>query len=173
MTSIWDFSKEKQEKMEKAGIDYDLSACLEYNPQLFDITDIEKVLAVWEGERDGDDWRWIIRVTKQCADKNGGRFVFLQGGCDYTGWDCQSYAQSTFTKTALKAAKCAQVAEGVTVDDYIQAGMGHMLSVLGGYAGKNFNVVYDELVNQLRNGKTKTWRESKDEELGTKDLPKI
>lgn len=173
MSSIWDFSKEEQEKMAKAGIDYDLSACLEYNGQSFDITDIEKVLAVWTGERDEEDWRWVIKVTKQCADKNGGSFVFLQGGCDYTGWDCQSYAKSTFTKTALKAAECAKVAEGVTVQDYTQAGMGHMLSLLGGEAGKNFNQVYDELVKQLKTNKSKTWRESKDEELGVNELPKI
>ena len=174
MTSLWDFSEARQKEMKEAGIDYDLSACLEYNPQQFGLEDIEKVVAVWTGENDGDDWRWVIKVSKKCAEANSGRFVFLQGGCDYTGWDCQSYATSTFHKSASKAAECSKVAEGVTVQDYAQAGLGHMLSLLSGSAGDNFNNVYNELVKQIKeNKKSKTWRENKDEELGTDALPKI
>ena len=60
---------------------YDIRACLEYNPQKgFDVEDIDKVLAVVEGERDGKDWHWIFSLH----DK---RYVYLVGGCDYTGWD--------------------------------------------------------------------------------------
>ena len=71
---------------EARGIDWDLVACLQYNAQDgFTVADIAKVLAVVEGENDGADWRWVLRL-------NDGRFVFLQGGCDYTGWDCQSSA---------------------------------------------------------------------------------
>lgn len=63
------------------GIDYDLAACLNYNPQdTFGIDDIAEVLAVVEGENEVDDWRWVLRLTDE-------RFMFLQGGCDYTGWD--------------------------------------------------------------------------------------
>lgn len=153
MVSIYDFSKEKQAEFEAAGIDYDLSACLEYNSQSFDITDIEKVLAVWEGERDEEDWRWVIKVTKQCAEKNGGRFVFLQGGCDYTGWDCQSSADSKFAKTAKQAAEFAK-------------------SDMRWQTDKD-GEVYKSLIEQLQSKKSKTWREAKDVELGIKDLPKI
>lgn len=35
------------------------------------------------GENDGADWVWLVRY----ADDTIYRF---QGGCDYTGWDCQS-----------------------------------------------------------------------------------
>lgn len=148
MVSTYNFSKEKQAEFEAAGIDYDLSACLEYNPQSFDITDIEKVLAVFEGERDGRDWCWVIKVTKKCAEKNGGRFVFLRGGCDFTGWDCQSSADSKFAKTAKQAAGFAKSED----ED---------------------GEVYNSLVGQLKSSKSKTWRESKDEEFGVKGLPKI
>ena len=60
-------------------LDYDLEACLQENPQ-DDITPetISAVLAVWEGENDGDDWRWVLAMRD-------GRFAFVQGGCDYTG----------------------------------------------------------------------------------------
>jgi len=153
MVSMYDFSKEKQAEFAAIGIDYDLSACLEYNPQSFDITDIEKVIAVWVGENDEDDWRWIIKVTKECAKKNGGRYVFLQGGCDYTGWDCQSSATCEFTQTAMKAAELSN--PGLNWDD----GRGEK--------------VYNHLIKQLRTKKNKTWREKMDDELNTKDLPKI
>lgn len=83
----WDLSDEQKERLEKIGVDYDLHACIEYNPQAFDLQDIERVVAVFEGKHDEEDWRWVIKVTPECAKKNGGRFVFLQGGCDYTGWD--------------------------------------------------------------------------------------
>ena len=65
----------------KRGIDYDLHACLEYNPQeTFTVLDIKEVRAVYEGCNDERDWRWVLEL-------HDSRFVFLQGGCDYTGWD--------------------------------------------------------------------------------------
>ncbi len=172
--NIWNLSDVRRKNLESVGVDYSLSGCLEYNPQSFDILDIEKVLAVWEGENDGDDWRWVIKVTPECAKKNGGRFVFLQGGCDYTGWDCQSWASSKFSKTAKQAAKLSL--GDVPVDEKnhpMNAGLGHMLNILGGNYSENFTQVYNSLMKQLGSAKKKTWRELKDEELGTSDLPKI
>lgn len=89
---------DNHELLEAKGIDYDLCACLEYNPQPFVVEDIEQVLAVYEGENDSEDWRWILQL-------NDGRFVFLKGGCDYTGWDCQSWADSAFAESADLAAQ--------------------------------------------------------------------
>lgn len=171
--SYWNLDKNEQDKLAKAGVDYSLQSCLEYNSQPFNLLDIEKVVAVWEGENDGDDWRWVIKVTKECATKNGGRFVFLQGGCDYTGWDCQSWATSQFTKTAKKAAELAL--GGVKLGDSqpFNAGMGHMLNILSGTYDNNFRDVYNSLMEQISSTKKKTWRENKDEELGTSNLPKI
>lgn len=114
----------------RRGLDYDLCACLEYNPQSFSVTDIDKVLAVWEGQNDGDDWRWVLRLTD-------GRFVFLQGGCDYTGWDCVSSATSEFAASADAAVSPADGSE-----------------------------VYSSLIKQLQAGKDQTWREGKDKEFG-------
>jgi hypothetical protein len=142
-------------------IDYDLCACLEYNVQPgFNADDIEKVLAVWEGQNDGDDWRWVLQLKD-------GRFVFLQGGCDYTGWDCQSWATSVFAETPEDAAKFA-LGDFETVEGQFptNAGLGHMLNILSGSYANNFNEVYQSLLVQLTEGKTKTWREQKDEEFG-------
>lgn len=175
MTSIWELSKEQQETMKNAGVDYSLSGCLEYNSQPFELTDIEKVLSVWEGENDGDDWRWILKLTKKASEKfEGNRFVFLQGGCDYTGWDCQSWGKSEFAKTALKAAEISNTApKNATYQEaVIGMGMGRMISALSGEYMNNTNQVYDSLISQLKKSKKKTWRELKDDEFKN-DLPKI
>jgi hypothetical protein len=62
------------------GIDYDLDACLEYNPQDFQLEDITEVFAIVEGEADEFDWHWLLGL-------DNGTFAYLTGGCDYTGWD--------------------------------------------------------------------------------------
>lgn len=76
---------DNEEAYKQRGIDYDLCACLEHNRPGVSIAEIDKVLAVVEGENDGPDWFWVLALT-------GARFALLTGGCDYTGWDCQSGA---------------------------------------------------------------------------------
>lgn len=123
----------------KCGIDYDLYACLEFNAQDgFTVDDIRQVLAVWEGENDGDDWRWIFIL-------NDGRFVFLQGGCDYTGWDCQSSASSVIVDTIA-----AVIEESRKSDRFYE----------------NTPVIIAHLANQLLGSKNKTWHEKTGEEMG-------
>ena len=117
-------------------LDYDLRACLEHNVQKeFTADDIESVLAVREGERDGAEWVWVLKLK----DK---RFALLWGGCDYTGWDCQSSADSEIFKSAQLACK----------------------------ATRNAPEIQSVLLAQLKVGKTKTWQEKKDEEF--KDYPR-
>ena len=36
-----------------------------------------------QGERDGQSWRWYLKLLD-------GRKFDIEGSCDYTGWDCQS-----------------------------------------------------------------------------------
>ena len=165
---------DNQVENEKKGIDYDLIACLEYNPQPFTVEEIDKVLAVFEGEHDGDDWRWVIKLNKEGKKSHGVGFVFLQGGCDYTGWDCQSWAKSEFAKTALLACKVAYTApEGSTYNEAVTGmGLGRMLNAMSGEYMHNTNLVYDTLVEQIRKGKDKTWRESKEDEFKN-ELPKV
>jgi hypothetical protein len=83
------------------GIDYDLQACLECNPQHFSVTDILRVLAVHEGENDGESWRWVLQLHAAPEDYMpddyvGPFYVFLTGSCDYTGWECQSSADAHY-----------------------------------------------------------------------------
>ena|SRR3990167_4569033 len=156
---------DKLDEYDKKGIDYNLVACLENNPQKgFGVDDIQQVLGVWEGEHDGDDWRWILSLKD-------GRFVFLQGGCDYTGWDCQSWAKSNFTTTALEAAEFAKTGptDATVQEAVVGMGMGRMFTALTGGYMINAGEVYESLVKQLETAKVQTWREKKDVEFGLAD----
>ncbi len=44
---------------------------------------VVEVIAAVNGENDGDQWVGLFRL-------NDGRFLVAEGGCDYTGWDCQA-----------------------------------------------------------------------------------
>lgn len=45
--------------------------------------DILDLIACEAGENDGPEWVAVMRLKD-------GRYAFLEAGCDYTGWDCQS-----------------------------------------------------------------------------------
>ena len=44
---------------------------------------VAEVIATVNGENDGPDWVGLFRL-------NDGRYLVAEGGCDYTGWDCQA-----------------------------------------------------------------------------------
>jgi hypothetical protein len=46
--------------------------------------EIDKVFGEITGERDERDWHWLVGFSD-------GKVGYLTGGCDYTGWDCQSF----------------------------------------------------------------------------------
>ena len=132
------------------GIDYDLYACLIENKQEdFNVNDIEKVLAVYEGYNEGDSWHWVLELKTNT-------FVYLTGWCDYTGWDCQSDAWSIMCPSDVAAAHMATVIE--QDEDH----PGHEV-----YSWNNDNIDMSAyLLNQLNTKKLITWREEMDEEFG-------
>lgn len=67
----------------------DIGYALEYNPQKnLSKSDIDVIVAEVTGENDGAHWYWIIQ-------RKDGKFQYITGGCDYTGWDCQSHADAS------------------------------------------------------------------------------
>lgn len=64
-------------------LDYDLRAALECNSLAHKLEEIDRVLLEITGEADEAQWHWILALKD-------GRFAYVTGGCDYTGWDCQS-----------------------------------------------------------------------------------
>lgn len=47
---------------------------------------VDQLTMEQQGERDAGDWVWLVTF----AD---GLVWRVTGGCDYTGWDCQSWAE--------------------------------------------------------------------------------
>src|ERR1039458_5265100 len=85
------------------NIDSDLESAVEYNGGL-DLKQVDSVVAAVYGENDGANWYWILKMKD-------GTFGLGEGGCDYTGWDCQSWFGFTSAKTAKAAVKLAPVEE--------------------------------------------------------------
>lgn len=77
-----------------AALDSDLSGALEHNVVPLPALPVE-ILASIEGANDEDDWHWIVRLED-------GQFAYITGGCDYTGWDCQSNCEA-FVEPDLRA----------------------------------------------------------------------
>jgi len=48
---------------------------------------IKSIILEVPGENDAFNWHWI------CETKDG-KYWYLEGGCDYTGWDCRSDLKS-------------------------------------------------------------------------------
>jgi len=63
----------------------DIKYAFIYNGLSDRLDDVETIVAEVCGANDEDNWYWILKM------KNG-TFSFAEGGCDYTGWDCQSHA---------------------------------------------------------------------------------
>ena len=76
---------------------HDFEESLERVPELM-LTDIDAVIAAWgKGDGQGDDaghYKWAGDGVTQWAGGfllrlKDGRFVYITGWCDYTGWGCQ------------------------------------------------------------------------------------
>jgi hypothetical protein len=63
----------------------DIKYAFECNGLSERLNDIECIVAEVCGSNDEYDWYWILQMKD-------GTFSNAQGGCDYTGWDCQSSA---------------------------------------------------------------------------------
>lgn len=79
-------------------IDWDLASAISHNPQDngFSLDDVAYVEAAAFGEGDGPDYYWLMSMKDHT-------YAVVYGGCDYTGWDCQSYAESEIFPTKKTA----------------------------------------------------------------------
>lgn len=61
------------------------------------IDQVIEIIAMEEGENDGNNWIGIFRLKDE-------RYIYLIAGCDYTGWGCQeggSYIEKPTLKEIL------------------------------------------------------------------------
>jgi hypothetical protein len=54
--------------------------------------DVAVILAMSDGENDGANWLGAFQLKD-------GRYLYVEGWCDYTGWDCQSSGSSWVADT--------------------------------------------------------------------------
>jgi hypothetical protein len=82
---------EKAEELEKLFPEqdaYDFCSAIAENQSvepgpLTDEVGITGLLLVQQGENDSESWIWLVKLSN-------GEHWWLDGWCDYTGWDCQS-----------------------------------------------------------------------------------
>jgi len=89
-------------------LDDDLMSAFEYHLEKEDKANLFHLWAQIPGEADGPDWYWVVEMR---SEYKGKKFALVVGGCDYTGWDCQSSAKIFFFDTIEEAAQSAK-------DDY-------------------------------------------------------
>jgi len=58
-------------------------------------TDIKRVIASIDGDRDGPDWQAVVELKK-------GGFLWISSGCDYSGWECRASGSAMYAKTLKK-----------------------------------------------------------------------
>ena len=62
------------------------------------LSEIAYVLGCVYGENEESEWHWLIAMKDRT-------YAYVSGGCDYTGWDCQSWGHielfSTLKETIL------------------------------------------------------------------------
>lgn len=74
----------------------DIGSAIDHNGNHHESPVVEVILEIL-GENDAADWHWIVKLEN-------GRYAYGWGGCDYTGWDCQS---ALYFKDSRKTVKQA------------------------------------------------------------------
>lgn len=62
-----------------AACSQDVEAIGSVSTDSFSRDDVEEILAIEEGENDGDSWTGLFKLKD-------GRFAAVSAWCDYTGW---------------------------------------------------------------------------------------
>lgn len=89
----WRLASFLEEKFPKQDITDFVYAC-EYNDPgpMKDSVGIISFQMIEQGFNDGGDWKWVVMFDT-------GEVWMAVGGCDYTGWDCQSWLEWTRLET--------------------------------------------------------------------------
>src|SRR6478735_12405859 len=58
--------------------------------------DVKNQVHYWSS---ADEQGWDGEAVEIVAELNDGRWVFIEGSCDYTGWDCQAGADAYYASS--------------------------------------------------------------------------
>lgn len=85
---------DKLEKLFPEQCAYDFIMACEYNNELDFLKEKEIITfeLIRQGENDGSNWCWLVTFKHESYNNfiDIDSFIYI-GGCDYTGWDCQSH----------------------------------------------------------------------------------
>ena len=76
--------------------DYDWDEVFKYAPPGVTRADVVEVVGRDDGENDGAEWIGLFLLRD-------GRYLYIEAGCDYTGWGCQEGGRSELFATRLAA----------------------------------------------------------------------
>lgn len=82
--------------------EYDWRECFDFAG--VDREDVAEVLRSEEGIPDEENWMIVCRMKD-------GQFAFIEGGCDYTGWDCRGSAQAYYASSEAELIR-TQIPQG-------------------------------------------------------------
>lgn len=110
----------------------ELAEALEFNTieDELQFHNIAALIAIHEGRKDEEDWHWVVTLKD-------GRFAYFTGGCDFTGWDCQSHLVGHIASGPLDAASLCEDKD-----------------------------IRQKLIDQVLTVRVQTWREMKNKEFG-------
>ncbi len=95
----------RTEKFNSQEYGDDIRSAFDHNSLSAELGLIDVIVAEVCGENDGYSWYWILQMRD-------GSFANAEGGCDYTGWDCQSHTSfKGGFKTAQEAVDALEVYE--------------------------------------------------------------
>lgn len=77
--------------------------------------DIAQILVEITGANDRANWHWLLRLFN-------GLYVYIVGGCDNTGWDCQSYLEYWIAPTLEEALARVDSENRAVMRDMIRKG---------------------------------------------------
>jgi hypothetical protein len=79
------------------------------------VAEIDGIVLQITGENDVSDWHWIVKMKD-------GSFGYGHGGCDYTGWDCQSSFDWHPAATAFEAIQLADEQIRMEFEQMVESG---------------------------------------------------
>lgn len=103
---------------ELSNTDPDLRSALSCNSLGQNIERIAKVVVSLDDGTDETNWHWIVQLVD-------GKFAYVSGGHDYTGWDCQSDCDWEDAETFDDAMKLTPQDERRVFEDMIAKGEEH------------------------------------------------
>lgn len=86
--SYYDLASKLEKRFPNEDV-YNLCSALGENAVSWPDGELLDIKLLVQGENEGPDWVWAVKIHNETLRET--KIFIGQGGCDYTGWDCQSW----------------------------------------------------------------------------------